>query len=264
MIGGLRGAEKSGETGVLELGPTTPKARFSDPWAGKIVKDGPHVQGMVMARLQNAPKVGEMAPGLTVTDALSGKPISLGELNREKPVVLFFLSYSCSLSHDSIPPMKDLADRFGKKANFVLIYIREAHPLGGFHCQPGAEKFMIQSPNTLEERSAAALRFAKESQLPFPVLVDSMDDAAAVRWAAWPVRLFVVDQQGKVIFAGQQGPWFHKPTRTYDPHLEAIPEDMRNLPGYSRESLEEFLERLTNTRPASESAPRPEPTRGGE
>ena len=69
-----------------------------------------------------------------------------------------------------------------------------------------------------------------------------MDDTVTARWGAWPVRLFVINRSGKVVFAGQQGPWFFKPTKTYDPDVPQVPEGLRNLPGYSRESLEEFLQ----------------------
>ncbi len=254
-------AAGSVETGAAdEIAPdAVPGGRMpTDRWAGRPVKDAPHVQGMVEGRMFNAPKVGEPAPPLTLVEARSGQAVSVLDLakTKQKPVVLFFLSYSCHLSHNSVEPVRGLAQRFGSAVEFVLVYIQEAHPEGGFDALEGQRHLMIPAPASFSERVASAVRFGSESRLPFPMLVDSMDDAAAVRWGAWPVRLFVIDPAGKVVFAGQQGPWFHKPTRNYDTALVGTPEPYRNLPGYSRESLEEFLERFTNTKPAPESTPR--------
>ena len=43
-------------------------------------------------------------------------------------------------------------------------------------------------------------------ELPFPVLVDGMDDAVEAAYAAWPERLFLVDADGTVVYRGEKGP----------------------------------------------------------
>lgn len=220
---------------VAEVEPAT-----TDPWAGKPVMSAQHVKGMVPARLRNAPRTGEMAPDFSLVDAASGRVVTLSQLRSDKPVVLFFLSYSCHVSHEVIPLLAGLKARFGERVNFALIYIQEAHPAGGFEPVRGCEGFVIPAPRDFASRAMAALRFGRETKLGAPVLVDSMDDATAVRWAAWPVRLFVIDRDGTTIYAGQAGPWFIKPTPGYDSRLAGVPRDYQ-LPGYSTESVEEFL-----------------------
>jgi hypothetical protein len=38
-----------------------------------------------------------------------------------------------------------------------------------------------------------------------------MDDAVMQAYAAWPDRLYLVDLDGRVVYAGGRGPWGFKP-----------------------------------------------------
>jgi len=44
-----------------------------------------------------------------------------------------------------------------------------------------------------------------------PVLVDGMDDAVSEAFAAWPERIYVVDANRRIAFAGGPGPWEFDP-----------------------------------------------------
>jgi hypothetical protein len=61
-------------------------------------------------------------------------------------------------------------------------------------------------PGTLPERLAIANDLVRRTGFPIPVFVDGMDNAAEKRYAAWPSRLYVVDEQGRVVFRGNTGP----------------------------------------------------------
>ena len=208
------------------------------------MQDASHVIAMMEARIRNAPVVGKRAPKTVVFDAKTRKAVTLEELYKKKPGVVFFASYSCMCSQKTAAFMPALALKYGDEFQFLLIYIREAHPSNGFNTESSGSEFMIPDSNTLPERAASALRFGRERKLSFPVFVDSMDDAQAVQWGAWPARLFVIDQKGIVTYAGQQGPWFVKPTPNFDLGMHGVYEPYRDLPGYSRESLEEFLQKM--------------------
>ncbi len=228
-----------------------PQILALDLWSGKTARDSDFVFAMVNARINNAPKEGERAPQIVLTDAKSGETRALSELRSKKPVVLFFGSRSCNITQGSSEAVKQLWKRFGDVADFYMIYIREAPPEGGFGSldsgpERGAEaakQFTAVDSETAEQRAAAAVAFGKEKEIEFPILIDRMDDATTVRWGAWPVRLFFIDTLGKVVFSGQQGPWFHKPTRSYFSALDGEPMHLKNLPGYSQGSLEDFLEK---------------------
>ena len=209
-----------------------------------------HVQSMVNARTKNAPKLGEQAPDFSLVDAQTGEVANLRKICAEKPAVLFFASFSCHVSHDTAESMRQMSVRFKNIVNFFLIYIQEAHPAGGYAPLVGRANFVIPAPVNFANRVAAAQHLASFEHFEFPILVDTMSDSVNSRWSAWPVRLFVVDREARVIYAGQHGPWYFKPTRSYDPLLPGTPDHLRNVAGYSFESLEEFLESLA-LRPGS-------------
>jgi hypothetical protein len=77
---------------------------------------------------------------------------------------------------------------------------------------------IIADPRDPGERHAAAGRACSLLRLPFATVVDSMDDAVAIRWSAWPERLFVVDSAGRVAYVGAQGPWGFWPRRESRPY----------------------------------------------
>ena len=181
------------------------------------------------------------SPVTVVSDAKTGQSISLLSLYPKNPLVLFFASYSCACSQKVAGLMADLNTKYGDQFQFLLIYIREAHPKTEFSPGPAGEKFAVKEPQTPEERAAMALRFAREQKIGFPVLVDSMDNTQAIQWGAWPARLFVISTTGKVVYAGEPGPWYVKPTETFDLGFHGVPKQYGNLPGYSWGNLEEFF-----------------------
>jgi len=74
------------------------------------------------------------------------------------------------------------------------------------------DKSVIKDPINLEERNGAAKQCVLAFKFPFTTVVDGMDDAVAVRWAAWPDRIFMLNKERKVIYAGKQGPFGFKPS----------------------------------------------------
>jgi hypothetical protein len=95
-------------------------------------------------------------------------------------------------------------ERFRDRVEFFVVYIREAHPTDS--ARPDRET-NIASPRTLEERAEVATTCSAALELgAIPLLIDGMDDATERAYSAWPDRLFLVDAEGKVAFAGAQGP----------------------------------------------------------
>jgi hypothetical protein len=120
----------------------------------------------------------------------------------------------------------------------VTIYIQEAHPIDGFVPERHTEtwlmgsperKLLIEDPRTDEERLALARRTQQELALPWPMLVDRMDDAVNKAWAAWPERLYVVDVDGTVVYRGGKGPMDFRPDE-----LAAVLEEIAGFYGDSR------------------------------
>lgn len=91
---------------------------------------------------------------------------------------------------------------------FLVVYLREAHPLDGRVPLGGAGDPIVEDPVTLQERNAVARVCMTRLALdPMPALVDGMDDAVGQAYAAHPDRLYLVGRDGRVAYRGDPGPF---------------------------------------------------------
>jgi Iodothyronine deiodinase len=102
-----------------------------------------------------------------------------------------------------------------------VIYIREAHPLGGPRRTP--EQFQITDPKTLAERQKVAEKFAATVRLSVPILVDTIDDQVEQAYSGWPDRIYILDGEGKIVHKGDQGP------RGFQPSVQEAPSVLDKL-----------------------------------
>ena len=87
---------------------------------------------------------------------------------------------------------------------FFFVYVREAHAIDS--ALPGADG-LVEDPITDAERLAVAGACRDRLDLPMPTLVDGVDDAVCKAYGGWPDRLYVIGRDGKVAFAGAEGPF---------------------------------------------------------
>ena len=109
---------------------------------------------------------------------------------------------------DAFGEFAELAAREGERADFVVVYIAEAHPTDGW-LYPAVD-YKIKQPIEIEERLAAAriLHTKKENiegDVKIPLLVDSMTNSAALCFGALPERRAIV-VDGTVAWIGGDGP----------------------------------------------------------
>ena len=91
---------------------------------------------------------------------------------------------------------------------FVVVYIREAHPEDGWVVTPNrAEDIRYQDPTNNEERHEVAAACALRLKIQMPVVVDDIDDAIASAYGALPDRLYLIGKGGDVVYQGAPGPW---------------------------------------------------------
>jgi hypothetical protein len=103
--------------------------------------------------------------------------------------------------------------RYGGQAEFLAVYVREAHPGDGawpgqFNNEAGAA---INQPKQLSERTCVAGECSKTLQISMPLLVDDVDDRVGRAYSGMPDRLYVIDREGKVAFKSGRGPFGFKP-----------------------------------------------------
>lgn len=103
-------------------------------------------------------------------------------------------------------------EEFKEQADFLTIYIREAHPDDEWQMDSNLKDDVCYTqPKTFEQRVAIARDFAKRFSYPLPLAVDTMTDAANKTYAAWPERLYIISPDGTVAYKGGIGPFKYKP-----------------------------------------------------
>ncbi|MDP6047679.1 MAG: deiodinase family protein, partial [Phycisphaerae bacterium] len=101
---------------------------------------------------------------------------------------------------------------YGKKAEFLLVYIREAHPSDGRQSKQNVKDGVIfKQPKTFVERAKVAKSCHDDLKMTIPCLVDEIDNAVDKAYSGAPDRLCVVDIDGKVAYHSKRGPWGFKP-----------------------------------------------------
>ena len=118
--------------------------------------------------------------------------------------------------------LHNLYQEFSDQIQFIKVYIREAHPVDGWWFGKGVMSTLLNlsrskasrnlyDPKTLEERQAAAGDCEESLKFGIKTYVDEMDDAVNKAYAAWPTRLYLINKEGMVIYAGGLGPFGFKP-----------------------------------------------------
>lgn len=108
--------------------------------------------------------------------------------------------------------MERMYKRYRDRAAFLFVYIREAHPADGWQTESNVkEGVALNAPDTLFARQSVARKCATDLKLSIPCVVDTINNTVDQMYAAWPERMFVIDADGRVAYAGRIGPWGFKP-----------------------------------------------------
>lgn len=103
------------------------------------------------------------------------------------------------------------------RADFLTIYIREAHPTDEWQMKANVkEDVCYAQPKTLEQRLAIGNDFTKRFGFPLPFGVDDMSNSANDAYAAWPERLYIIDESGRIAYRGGMGPFHYNPKEVRD------------------------------------------------
>lgn len=110
--------------------------------------------------------------------------------------------------------MEDLHRRYGEQAEFLAVYVREAH--AGDGVWPG--KFTkddagtpIHQPTQMAERVDVADRCCQVLEISMPLVVDELDDRVGRAYSGMPDRLYLIDRDGRVAYKSGRGPFGFKP-----------------------------------------------------
>ena len=177
--------------------------------------------------LQPGPKLDESAPDFTLKTNDGKAEITLSKLVGPKPVVLIFGSFTCGPFRSHTGNIEKLYRTYKDRANFVMVYVREAHPTDGWRMESN-DRFGVTTPQprTYDERVEVAQTCGRTLELAFPMLVDTIDDTVGARYSGMPGRLYLVDRQGKVAFKSGRGPYLFKPSELEQSLVLLLNEDV--------------------------------------
>jgi Iodothyronine deiodinase len=110
-----------------------------------------------------------------------------------------------------------MAEKYKGDVEFLLVYIREAHPVDGWKA-PANERdgIRLTAAKDFGEKEEYASACVRNLGINFATVVDNMDAQVELNYAGWPDRLYLVGRDGRIAWKGTPGPKGFKP-----PELEA-------------------------------------------
>ena len=102
--------------------------------------------------------------------------------------------------------------RYKDRAEFLAIYVREAHPVEGWR-MPSNDKvgITIKQPRDQHARAGVAQQCSTALHITMPLLVDEIDDRVGHTYSGMPDRLYILDRNGRVAYKSGRGPFGFKP-----------------------------------------------------
>jgi tetratricopeptide (TPR) repeat protein len=142
---------------------------------------------------------GALAPVVEVERINGAERIQLPAVQRGRPAVLVFGSYTCPLFRSAAPVLERLFARYSSRSAFLLVYIREAHAGGEWQSTINEREHISLAPAAnREQKNEHAQLCVRNLHLSLPAAVDGMDGAAEKAYSAWPSRVYVVRPDGRV------------------------------------------------------------------
>ncbi len=139
---------------------------------------------------------GDPRPGGRVPDfdlpTLGGGRFQSADLRETGPALLIFGSYTCPVTDNSAPGLKELHARFGDRVRFVMVDVREAHP-----------GKTVPQPKTLDEKMAHAELLRDLHGFGFEVAVDDIDGTLHRALSPKPNSAYALGKDGTILFRAQ-------------------------------------------------------------
>ena len=104
--------------------------------------------------------------------------------------------------------LNELYAKYKDQVHFYIIYIREAHPAAGWQVPNNLiENVIYDEPITAQERTEVAAACQINLGLDMPILIDAIDNDIDMQYVGLPMRQFLINADGKIVYAGQKGPF---------------------------------------------------------
>ncbi|MBI2821575.1 MAG: hypothetical protein HYX74_05070 [Acidobacteria bacterium] len=137
---------------------------------------------------QRRVEAGQPALDEALTD-LQGNRVQLSSLWKERPIVVEFGSITCPVFCGKIAPMENLARGYSGKADFYVVYVREAHPGQNY---PAHRSFQQKVSHA---RALQGLEKVKRA-----ILIDSLEGGMNQDYGAMPNSVYVIGRDGVIAY----------------------------------------------------------------
>jgi thiol-disulfide isomerase/thioredoxin len=107
----------------------------------------------------------------------------------DKPVLLIFGSMTCPMTASAAPSVQELHDEFGDRVDFIMLYVREAHP--GEH---------FTQSESMEEKLEHARALEEFYDIQWTVAVDNIDGDLHRALDPKPNAAFLMNGEGIILF----------------------------------------------------------------
>jgi len=138
----------------------------------------------------------EPGPGDRVPDfdlpILGGGRFRSTDLGETGPALLIFGSYTCPVTENAAPGLKELHGRFGDRVRFVMVDVREAHPGKA-----------VPQPQTFDEKMEHAQLLRDLHGFEFEVAVDDIDGTLHRALSPKPNSAYVLGKDETILFRAQ-------------------------------------------------------------
>jgi hypothetical protein len=160
-------------------GETAKPYRYDEISLGGVLKDFTDFHG--------GPLPGEPVPDfdLITTDGKRARKSDYAG----RPLLVTFASCTCPMTKAASPALRALHERFGGRAGFLSVYVREAHP----------GDLIPQAPDADEKLSRAAA-YQRRDDISWTVGVDALEGDFHQAMGGHPNAAYLIDAAGDVAF----------------------------------------------------------------
>jgi Iodothyronine deiodinase len=107
-----------------------------------------------------------------------------------------------------------MAGKYKGKVEFVLVYIREAHPTDGKQSSANLrDRIQISAAQDFGQKEEYATSCARNLGIKFTTVVDDMDAKVELAYMGWPDRMYLVGKNGRIAWKGDPGPQGFQPAQ---------------------------------------------------
>lgn len=101
---------------------------------------------------------------------------------------------------NSVVDTENWYQEYKDRAHFLMVYVEEAHPGNTVNGQ------RIDSARDMDEKQELAELCTANGNLNLPTVLDKLDNAVEIAYAAFPDRIYVLDADGIVRYKSMPGP----------------------------------------------------------